>query len=126
MKRIWHPWTDWECYRAGFFATLAPPPLDAEQALLSYTEFLRDTSRFERALGRVITAWPTSCEHWLSHEGMNRIAWLGQAAMCIATGVPAVFRGGFKRLSVPEQRLANSTARVVLNGWLTSRGEAPT
>jgi hypothetical protein len=56
---------------------------------------------------------------------MNRIAWLGQAAMCIETRVPAGFRGGFNRLSESEQKEANEVALSALNMWLTDRGESP-
>ena len=30
----------------------------------------------------VIVEWVNSCEHYLSNFAMNRIAWVGQAAMC--------------------------------------------
>ena len=67
--------------------------------------------------------WPNSCEQWLSNERMNRIAWLGQAAMCYATGVPSTFCGGFNQLSPEEQHAANLAALKYLNIWLESRGE---
>ncbi len=75
------------------------------------------------ALGLVLAAWPNSCEHYLSNESMNRIAWLGQASMCIARKVPAFFRGGFNRLTPEEQNAANLCALDALNAWLAARGE---
>ena len=123
MKRIYHPWDRWECFPAGFYATVPPAPMTAEQALDAYAVFLRDTPRFEAALGRVLAEWPTSCEHFLSNEGLNRIAWLGQASMCIATGVPSFFRAGFKLLNDQERRTANATALKWLNVWLHPRSE---
>ena len=116
MKRIWHPWTTWECFRAGFYETTFELP--AEDAKRAYAEFLRDTPRFEAALKRVISEWPRSCEHFLSNESINRIAWLGQASMCIATRIPSVYRGGFKLLPNDEQRIANATAAKYLSKWL--------
>ena len=53
---------------------------------------------------------------------MNRIAWLGQAAMCYATGVPAIYRGGFNLLSKEQQDTANETALIYLNKWLKGNG----
>jgi hypothetical protein len=54
---------------------------------------------------------------------MNRIAWLGQAAMCYATGIPSTFCGGFNQLSPEEQHAANLAALKYLNIWLESRSE---
>lgn len=74
------------------------------------------------ALEHVIVEWKNSCEHYLTNNSMNRIAWLGQAAMCYATRVPSQFRGGFFLLSEREQEDANQTALVYLNKWLSANG----
>lgn len=124
MQRIWHPFTAWECYPAGLFSTALPAGMSPDEALDAYAAFLRDTPRFEAALARVIDEWPISCEHFLSNEEMNRIAFLGQASMCIETGIPARFRAGFKRLSETEQTTANATALKYLNRWLWARKES--
>lgn len=92
--------------------------LETEKAKERYAAFLRDTTGFRAALERVVSEWPISCEQFLSNESTNRIAWLGQASMCIATGIPRKFRGGFMLLSPEEQRIANSTADEALQKWL--------
>jgi hypothetical protein len=124
MNRIYHTWEKWECYPAGLYEDRPPDGISVADAPQRYAEFLRDTPRFEAALHRVITEWPNSCEHYLSNENMNRIAWLGQASACIALRLPSMFRGGFHRLTEAEQRTANETALKYLNQWLASRGEA--
>lgn len=124
MKRIYHPWDLWECYRAGFYESAPPSNMTPEQALEAYATFLRDTSRFEGALDRVLEEWQYSCEHFLSNESLNRIAWLGQSSMCIATGVPARFRAGFKLLTAEEQETANATAERTLTTWIEGRNHA--
>jgi hypothetical protein len=53
---------------------------------------------------------------------MNRIAWLGQAAVCYATGVPATFAGGFYLLNGEQQDKANNIALEYLNEWLIKNG----
>ncbi len=123
MKRIYHTWEKWECYPAGFYENTPPSGKKLAECLAMYAEFLRDTPRFKAALHRVITEWQKSCEHYLSNECMNRIAWLGQASACIAMGLPACFRGGFNMLSEDEQRTANAAAMEALNEWLRGRGE---
>ena len=56
---------------------------------------------------------------------MNRIAWLGQAACCIDSGIPAMYRGGFFLLTEDQQKEANETALVYLNKWLEGNGREP-
>lgn len=125
MKRIYHTYDKWECYPAGFYENRPQRELTDTECEAIYTELLSDIPRFEAALRRVITEWPNSCEHYLTNDGMNRIAWLGQAALCIAEGIPSCFRGGFNKLSDPAQEAANDSALKYLNHWLALRNEAP-
>lgn len=126
MERIYHTWDKWECFPAGFYN---PKPPAKEQTIEecrdAYATFLRDTPRFEAALNRVLSEWPHSCEHYLTNERMNRIAWLGQAAMCIETGVSKFFCGGYFKLTNAEQVEADKTALKALNKWMTDHGEDP-
>lgn len=122
-NRIYHTHELWECYPAGFYETKPPRGMTADQANEAYRDFLQNLNSFEAGLQRVISEWKHSCEHYLSNESMNRIAWLGQAAMCIATGVPSGYRGGFNQLSEGEQLAANQMALKWLNIWLVNRGQ---
>lgn len=123
MERIFHTWDEWECYPAGFYDPKPPEGMTADDARREYATFLRNDARFREALQQVLREWPNSCEHYLSNERMNRIAWLGQAAMCRATGVSSEFRSGYSRLTKNEQRRADETALEALNEWLAARGE---
>lgn len=123
MKRIYHTYEKWECYPAGLYESVPPNGMTPQQAIESYTTFLRNTKLFAVVAYRVIKLWPNSCEHYLSNEKMNRIAWIGQAAMCLHSGVPATFRSGYNSLSKSEQDTANNVALKVLNYWLRKRGE---
>ena len=118
MRRAWRNWQEWECFKAGLYDTTAPDGMRPLEARIAYRDFLGDTPRFEAALARVLDEWPTSCEHFLTNEYINRIAWLGQASMCIATGVPSVFRAGFCLLDRNQQANANSVAEKWLRIWL--------
>ena len=120
MNRIYHHWEKWECYKAGFFRTTPPEGMDKNMAEIAYSEFLSDTKRFAKAIERVFVEWPHSCEQFLTNPSMNRVAWLGQAAMCIETGVSSKFRAGFKLLSEDEQQAANACAKRYLDQWLES------
>jgi len=118
-NRVFYTHDKWECFKAGFYAT-TKDGMTKDQCEAAYAEFLADTERFKLALEHVISEWTHSCEHYLTNASMNRIAWLGQAAMCYDTGVPAVFRSGFSLLSEEQQNKANETALIYLNKWLDS------
>jgi hypothetical protein len=123
MKRIYHTWDKWECYPAGFYDSQPPKGLSSNDCLEMYRDFLSDIPRFNAAMLRVVSEWKNSCEHYLSNECMNRIAWLGQSAMCIETGVPAQFRGGYNLLTEDQKKKADEAALVVLNLWMKNNGE---
>jgi hypothetical protein len=88
----------------------------------AYRDFLSDTKLFSDALEHIITEWKHSCEHYLTNVSMNRIAWLGQAAMCYAKEIPSTYRSGFDLLTKEQQLEANKTALVYLNKWLVANG----
>lgn len=116
-SRVFHTYDKWECHKAGFYAG-SKEGVSKAQGEEMYRQFLSDIPRFAEALEGVITEWKHSCEHYLTNSAMNRIAWLGQAAMCYATGIPASYRSGFFLLTDEEQEAANKCALVYLNKWL--------
>jgi ParB-like chromosome segregation protein Spo0J len=116
--RIYHTFEKWECQKNGFYENIAPRGLSKDEAEKEYADFLRDSDLFADVLSTVITDWKYSCEHYLSNENMNRIAWLGQASACYSRGLPACFRGGYNLLTESEQVEADRVALVYLNKWL--------
>lgn len=123
MKRIYHTWDKWECYPAGFYNNQAPKGMTSDECLKEYCAFLADIPRFKAAMFRVVSEWEKSCEHYLSNECMNRIAWIGQSAMCIETGIPAQFRGGYNLLTEEQKKQADDAALAVLNLWMKKNKE---
>lgn len=119
--RIFHTYDKWECHKAGFYAS-KKDGFSKQQCEEFYAEFLSDLERFESALGKVITEWKNSCEHYLTNNSLNRIAWLGQASVCYESGIPSVFCGGFNLLSESQQLKANEMALKYLNKWLVTNG----
>ncbi len=126
MKRVFHTWEKWECYPAGLYENKPQGGTITDDGYREmYRDFLRDSELFARTLARVLVEWPMSCEHYLSNDNMNRIAWLGQASVCLELGVPAVFRGGFNLLTDDEQLTANMVALDALNIYLMAHGDEP-
>ena len=124
-QRIFHTFDKWECNKAGFYESKPPKGLTAEDCKIIYRDLLSNKQEFDDALERVITEWKYSCEHYLTNAAMNRIAWLGQASLCIAKGIPSEFRGGFSLLTEQQQAEANQIALNALNKWMLMNGRDP-
>lgn len=116
-NRIYHSWDKWEDYRHNFYGGVMEYTKDG--SLETYAAMLRDLSKFEAALQVIIRDWPYSCEHNLTNEAMNRIAYLGQAACALLYNVPHnVSMGGYNLLTPPEQVAADKMAEKYLTIWL--------
>ena len=123
-NRIFHTFDKWECHKAGFYDGFAEG-MKKEEAEKKYAEFLSDLPKFETALQKVISEWKNSCEHYLTNTAMNRIAWLGQASVCYALGIPSAFRAGYFLLTEEQQIMANELALKYLNIWLKENNRSP-
>jgi ParB-like chromosome segregation protein Spo0J len=119
--RVFHTYDKWECHKAGFYKS-SKAGMTKEECEQEYKVILTDENRFTEALDKVVTEWKNSCEHYLTNKAFNRIAWLGQAAVCIASGVPSECRGGFSLLSTEQQQAADQMALAALNKWLKANG----
>jgi hypothetical protein len=119
-NRIFHTYDKWECFNNGFFNT-HKSGMTKDQCEKEYALFLSDEKQFREALKYIIENWTNSCEHYLTNKSMNRIAWLGQASLCYAKGIPSIFRSGFNLLPEEQQNKANLIAFEYLNKWLRER-----
>jgi hypothetical protein len=119
--RIYHTWEKWECFKAGFYAE-RPKDMTQDEGKEKYREFLANPVRFELALINVTRLWHHSCEHYLTNDRMNRIAWLGQASLAEAMGIPSCCRGGYHLLTEEQKNAADALALRYLNEWLEKRG----
>jgi len=119
IDRIYHTWDKWECYKAGFYEN-KHESLSSDECKGKYVDLLTDIPLFENCLERVISEWVNSCEHYLTNEKMNRIAWLGQASLCIHTSIPSKYKSAYFLLSKDQQKSADNCALKYLNKWLTN------
>jgi hypothetical protein len=123
--RILHTWDKWECYRHGFYAERCPAGMSQDEGVAKYREFLADLSRFEAALQAVTSEWKFSCEHYLTNDRMNRVAWLGQASVAQAMGIPSGCRTGYHDLTQEQKYAADQMALKYLNQWLKAHERPP-
>lgn len=122
MDRIYHTWDKWECYRAGFFEVNPPKGMTDDDCLNTYKELLLDIPEFIRIMRLIIHEWPNSCEHNLTNERMNRIAWMGQSSLTYKHKIPSRYRGGYHLLSEQDRLNADNAALMVINEWLELKG----
>ena len=122
--RIYHTFDKWEATEYGFYDT-SHPKYTKIQCEHKYKELLTDLDAFEEALINVISEWKYSCEHNLTNSSMNRIAWLGQAALAYTHQIPSIYCGGFKLLTEEDQQKANEMAHKYLNKWLLDNNLEP-
>ncbi len=121
-NRIFHTFDKWECNKAGFYESKPPKGLTAENCKEIYRDLLSNKQEFEAALDRVITEWKYSCEHYLTNSAMNRIAWLGQASLCLTKAIPSASGRRFSLLPPEPQQDANQLALNALNKWMAING----
>lgn len=121
-NRIFHTWEKWECHKSGFYDEKPKDGMTQEEGEEKYREFLANLDYFETSLKAVISTWKNSCEHYLTNDRMNRIAWLGQASVAHALAIPSCCRGGYNRLTDSQKEAADSLALKYLNTWLKENG----
>lgn len=117
ISRIFHTWDKWECYKAGFYESGVNDKSHEECEDL-FASTLSDQSVFGEALSKLIVEWKNSCEHYLTNKSMNRIAWLGQAAVCYCCGIPSRYSSAWFNIPETTRNEANKTALIYLNKWL--------
>lgn len=121
--RIFHTFDKWECYAAGFYNTTVEGKTE-EECKQEYADFLSNLPEFEKALDFIVHNWKYSCEHYLTNKGMNRIAYLGQAALAYARGIPQKYAGGYFLMTKEQQEAADQVALKYLNIWLKNNNRA--
>jgi ParB-like chromosome segregation protein Spo0J len=116
-QRIFHTYDKWECHKAGFYESVKDG-MSHKDCEMEYIRILTDLDLFAQILEKVITEWKHSCEHYLTNKSMNRIAWLGQAAVCYHSGVPSRYSYAWFELTKSQQDAANNVAHKYLTKWL--------
>lgn len=119
--RIYHTYDKWECHKSGFYENIKEG-WTHEQCESEYIRILSDEKLFSEILEKIIVEWKHSCEHYLSNKSMNRIAWLGQAALSYHSGVPSRYSNAFYNLTEEQQEKANKVAFKYLNKWMVLNG----
>lgn len=116
LARIHHHYEKWEETKAGMWRR--PNGLERDEHINRCSGFMANTERFRTAMLRVIVEWPISCEQNLTCMDLNRQAWLGHAACCIAIGCPEEpTRAAWWTLTQEQRDAADAAAAEVIEQW---------
>lgn len=119
MKRIYHPYWLWEDYKAGFYDNLSGK--DKQNKIDKVIEMFNSKELTEEYMTKVINEWKYSCEHNLTNESMNKIAYIGQAACCLYSNIPStITMEAWGLLSKEVKERSNSISEEVLNTWINN------
>jgi hypothetical protein len=117
MTRVYHRYEKWEDFEAGMWRLV--PRHEGDDLLAKAVEFTGDADLYGSYMMRVVREWPISCEHNLTNEGMNRLAWIGHSACAMAFRCPEyITRKAWGMLSDDQRNRANGVAATALASWL--------
>ena len=114
--RIYHPYHLWEDYKHGFYDNCS----GENKKLLTdkVLEMFNNKTLTETYMNKVIELWVYSCEHNLTNNAMNKIAYIGQAACCLYANIPSsVTMEAWSLLDEKTQEQANKIAQLVLDKY---------
>lgn len=123
MRRFYAHYLRWEDYQHGMFR--AAVLRDDDPCIAASVALLSDPDGLLTAMRRVVAEWPVSSSVNLTNQGLNRQAWLGQAACCLIHGAPEhITKAGWRTLAEETQAIANGIAdRVIAEFELTQEPE---
>lgn len=116
MKRIYHPYTEWEDYKAGMWRK--ETTANEKDLLDKAIDFTGTHEEYGAWMMRVVSSWPKACEQNLTDLSQNRRAWIGHAACCMALNCPEyITREAWGYLTKTQQDLANKQADKAIEFW---------
>ena len=120
MERIYHPFWLWEDYKAGFYDNISG---ENKKKMIQFVLELFNSEELTRLnMNRVINEWHYSCEHNLTNDSMNKIAYLGQGACCIYKGVPnTITMEAWSLLEKDVQKRSDLIAKEIIDKWIDNQ-----
>lgn len=116
MKRVYHHYQMWEDWTFGFYDNLSGS--NKQSKLDKVVEMFNSKELTTQYMNKVVNEWQYSCEHNFSNESINKIAYLGQAACCLYSEIPAtITMEAWSLLDKSVQERSNSIAKKIIDKW---------
>ncbi len=117
MKRIYHPYDKWEDWINGMWRKLSNAEEEAHYEAKAI-EFTGDAKLYGEFMRLVTEKWTMACQHNLTEKSMNRRAWVGHAAVCLAFGCPEyITRRAWWKLTQEQRDAADAQADLAIAKW---------
>ena len=117
MKQIYHRYEVWEDHKHGFYNNLSGSEKEGKIQLV--IEMFSDASKTREMMNRVVNEWKFSCEHNLTNNGLNKIAYIGQSACCLYGEIPAtITMEAWSLLPKDIQDRSDMIAQKAINQWI--------
>ena len=117
LEQIYHPYNVWEDYKNGFYDNISGK--NKVDMINKVVEFFTDPQQVEEIMNRVTKEWFYSCEHNLTNNAMNKIAYIGQASLSYLHKIPStVTMEAWSKVPKESQEIANGIAEKAYESWL--------
>ena len=114
--RIYHPYWLWEDYRAGFYENCSGEV--KKQLIIKGIEMFNSEDLTRENMFYVIKNCKYSCEHNLTNESLNKIAYIGQSACCVYAKIPSTVTMEIWNLLNSEVQIrSNNIAIEAIKKW---------
>ena len=116
MDRIHHRYEVWEDHKHGFYNNCTGEEKEKKKQLV--IEMFSSESETRKMMFRVVNEWKFSCEHNLTNNGLNQIAYIGQSACCLYAQIPSTATmEAWSLLSKDIQDRSDRIAQEAINQW---------
>lgn len=116
MNRIYHPYNLWEDWKFGMWRNVFGE--ERETLLKQAIVFTGNADLYGEYMLRVIREWQFACEHNLTNTSINRQAFIGHCACCLAINCPEdITRLAWHSLTKKQQDKANDKADFAILTW---------
>lgn len=119
MERIFHHYSKWEDFHAGMYDE---EKAGRQERVQHAARILGNPQLCRQAMEKVVAEWGIATEYNLSNAGINRKAWLGQAACSCFAGIHEdETREAWGIMTDAERVSANKIAAEIIKEWLQDR-----
>lgn len=117
MKQIWHNHNLWEEVKYGAYNKFNPK--EKEVLIQKVIYFFNNEELVKQYMERVVEEFKYSCEHNFTNKSLNKIAFLGQSAVCVYANIPfEITMEAWNYLDIKTQERANNIAKNNIDRWI--------
>jgi hypothetical protein len=117
MRQVYYPYDMWEEVNHGMYKTVDDK--DKQNLIDKAIFLLSDPQELKKQMKLTTVFYKNSTERKMTCRGLNKQAWLGQAACCLKYSVPEDVTKEAWSLLTDEQRVeANRVADIVATEWV--------